>query len=116
MLFVAPVSDPFPESVKGSGEYLEDRDQEILQLDSYNAQIVTIKAVQELIKDNEVQKEIIEDQKCGYVVDPQPKAIAHALHDYFTNNREDEMVEGVKEAKVKFSWDKLTKTIYDLCT
>ena len=39
----------FPGSVKGSGEYLEDDDEEILQIDTYNAQIVTIKAVQELI-------------------------------------------------------------------
>jgi len=46
----------FPESVKGSGEYLESGE-EILQMDSYNAQIVTIKAVQELIKENEVLKQ-----------------------------------------------------------
>ena len=37
----------FPESVKGSGEFLEDGS-EILQMDSYNAQIVAIKAIQEL--------------------------------------------------------------------
>lgn len=44
----------FPESVKGSGEYIEGDTEEILQLDSYNAQIVTIKAVQELIKENKL--------------------------------------------------------------
>jgi hypothetical protein len=49
-------SEVFPESVKGSGEYLESGE-EILQMDSYNAQIVTIKAVQELIKENEVLKQ-----------------------------------------------------------
>ncbi len=47
----------FPESVKGSGEYIEGDDQEILQLDTYNAQIVTIKAVQDLILENEELKE-----------------------------------------------------------
>lgn len=47
----------FPESVKGSGEYIKGDDQEILQLDSYNAQIVTIKAVQDLIIENEDLKE-----------------------------------------------------------
>jgi hypothetical protein len=50
----------FPESVKGSGEYLEGDSKEILQLDGHNAQIVTIKAVQELIKENQELKERIE--------------------------------------------------------
>lgn len=39
----------FPEAVKGSGEYLEGDPVEILQVDTYNAQVVTIKAVQELL-------------------------------------------------------------------
>ena len=42
----------FPESVKGSGEYLPGDTNQILQLDPYNSQIVAIKAIQELIKDN----------------------------------------------------------------
>jgi hypothetical protein len=50
----------FPESVKGSGEYLENDEQEILQLDSYNAQIVTIKAVQDIIKENKELKDRVE--------------------------------------------------------
>ncbi|MEE4198404.1 MAG: tail fiber domain-containing protein, partial [Bacteroidales bacterium] len=50
----------FPESVKGSGEYLEGDEKEILQLDSYNAQIVTIKAVQELILENKELRKRIE--------------------------------------------------------
>ena len=36
----------FPNAVQGSGEYLSDGS-EILQLDSYNANIVAIKAIQE---------------------------------------------------------------------
>jgi Chaperone of endosialidase len=40
----------FPEAVQGSGEYLGNDKNEILQIDTYNAQIVTIKAVQELLK------------------------------------------------------------------
>lgn len=39
----------FPESVRGSGEFIEGDPVEVLQIDPYNAQIVTIKAVQELI-------------------------------------------------------------------
>lgn len=42
----------FPESVTGSGQYLDGDPQEILQLDSYNATIVAVKALQELIIEN----------------------------------------------------------------
>jgi hypothetical protein len=52
----------FPESVKGSEEYIKGDEKEILQLDSYNAQIVTIKAVQELIKKNQEQKKELRAQ------------------------------------------------------
>jgi hypothetical protein len=49
----------FPNSVAGSGEYLAGDPEEILQIDTYNAGIITIKAVQELIKENDdLKKEI----------------------------------------------------------
>ena len=50
----------FPESVQGSGEYLEGNDKEILQMDSYNAQIVAIKAIQELNAENQALKQQIQ--------------------------------------------------------
>ena len=53
----------FPESVKGSGEYLGEETNEILQLDSYNAQVVAIKAVQELILHVEEQQKMISELK-----------------------------------------------------
>ncbi len=46
----------FPKSVKGSGEYLKGDDKEILQIDTYNAQIITIQAVRDLIKENQELK------------------------------------------------------------
>lgn len=39
----------FPNAVKGSGEYIEDDPTEILQIDTYDAQITGLKALQELI-------------------------------------------------------------------
>ena len=39
--------------MKGSGEYVKGDENEILQIDTYNAQIVTIKAVQDLIQLNQ---------------------------------------------------------------
>jgi hypothetical protein len=51
----------FPESVQSSGEILESVNDEILQMDAYNAQIYSVKAVQELIKENQHQKAQIEE-------------------------------------------------------
>lgn len=51
----------FPGSVKGSGEYLNGDSEEILQIDPYNAQIVAIKAVQELIEENNNLKNEIDE-------------------------------------------------------
>jgi hypothetical protein len=53
----------FPEAVHGSGEYLDGDKEEILQLDSYNAQIVSIKAIQEIIETNKKQERIIYAQQ-----------------------------------------------------
>ena len=60
--------------------------------------------------------EIVTDGKCGYVVKPEPKAIADAIYDFFINRRKEKMVKGVQEEKAKFTWEKLTesiKKIYD---
>ena len=46
----------FPESVTGSGEFIKGDSNEILIMNNQNAQIVTIKAVQELIKENQELK------------------------------------------------------------
>lgn len=43
----------FPNSVKGSGKYLKGDENEILTIDIHNAQIITVKAVQELIQNNQ---------------------------------------------------------------
>jgi glycosyltransferase involved in cell wall biosynthesis len=55
--------------------------------------------------------EIVPDGKCGYVVKPEPQAIADAINDFFVNNRKENMIKGVKEEKAKFTWDKLTASI-----
>ena len=49
----------FPESVQGSGEFIEGQTEELLQMDSYNAQIVAIKALQEVIQQNKDQQKQI---------------------------------------------------------
>jgi D-inositol-3-phosphate glycosyltransferase len=57
-------------------------------------------------------REIVADKVCGYVVQPQPEDIAAAIIDYFENNRQEEFTEGVKKEKEKFSWDKMTASIF----
>jgi glycosyltransferase involved in cell wall biosynthesis len=58
--------------------------------------------------------EIVPDGKCGYVVKPEPDAIAEAINDFFTNNRNEQLTKGVREVKEKFTWDKLTSAITDV--
>ena len=59
-------------------------------------------------------REIVQDGKCGYVVNPEPVLIAEAIIDFFDNNRMKLFTEGVKEEKEKFSWDKMTASIFEV--
>ena len=58
--------------------------------------------------------EIVPDGKCGYVVKPDPSAIADAINDFFSANRKNEFIKGVREEKAKFAWDRLTKSIFEI--
>ncbi|MBQ6082812.1 MAG: glycosyltransferase [Bacteroidales bacterium] len=58
--------------------------------------------------------EIIPDGKVGYVVAPQPLAIANALVDFYENDRYDTFVEGVREEKKKYAWSNMTEAILKL--
>ncbi|MFH2143908.1 MAG: tail fiber domain-containing protein, partial [Bacteroidota bacterium] len=51
----------FPNSVKGSGEFITNDNEEILQIDTYNAYVVSIKAIQDLINENRSLKKEIKD-------------------------------------------------------
>ena len=55
--------------------------------------------------------EIVTHGVSGYVVDPDPIAIAEAMHDFFDNNRESEMREGVRTEKKRFSWEHLVEKL-----
>jgi glycosyltransferase involved in cell wall biosynthesis len=53
--------------------------------------------------------EIVEDGVSGYVVDPEPQAIAQALYRYFTESREESFTHAVRQRKDSFSWSFFTK-------
>ncbi|MGZ3862003.1 MAG: glycosyltransferase [Bacteroidia bacterium] len=58
--------------------------------------------------------EIIPHNKCGYVVESNPKAIADAIVDYFTNDREPAMSAAMREEKKKYDWSIFSNNIINL--
>ncbi|MBQ8386689.1 MAG: glycosyltransferase [Paludibacteraceae bacterium] len=60
--------------------------------------------------------EIVHDHKMGYAVEPNAEAIAQALTDYYTHNRQRDYTTYLIKEKDKYSWSKLAKsfvTIYN---
>ncbi|HHU33598.1 MAG TPA: glycosyl transferase family 1, partial [Bacteroidetes bacterium] len=57
---------------------------------------------------------IVPHGKCGYVVAPEPEAIADALVDFIDNDRESRFAECVDKERGKYGWDRLTATIREL--
>lgn len=58
--------------------------------------------------------EIIPHGKAGYVVLPEPGAIADAIVDFYTNNREFAYTEGMKKEKKKYAWNIFVDNIVQL--
>jgi len=59
--------------------------------------------------------EIIPHNKVGYVVKPDPKEIADALYNFYTENKKAEFEKNVKIEKQKYTWDKMVVTIENIC-
>ncbi len=57
--------------------------------------------------------EIVPDGKCGYVVAPEPTAIANAIADFFSGD-EERFRPGLEEQKKLYSWDRLTEALRGL--
>jgi glycosyltransferase involved in cell wall biosynthesis len=55
--------------------------------------------------------EMVADGKAGYVVDPDPEAIAEAIRKFFDEKRQDEFSSNVREEKKKYSWDVFLEAI-----
>lgn len=58
--------------------------------------------------------EIVPDKKVGYVVPTDPKSIADALIDFYSNSREHDFSINASVEKKRFEWDSFTKGIEDL--
>jgi len=55
--------------------------------------------------------EIVDHEETGFVVAPEPEAIAKALHRYFHESKETNFVSAIKERKDRFSWTFFTKKL-----
>lgn len=58
--------------------------------------------------------EIIPDKMIGYVVKPDPGAIADAIKDFFEKDRKTEFEENVKTEKQKFLWSNMVNAILEV--
>jgi len=55
--------------------------------------------------------EIVTNGVSGYVVEPQPEAIAAAIRHFFENSRREAIVAGVRAEKNRFSWSYLVQAL-----
>lgn len=58
--------------------------------------------------------EIVADGKSGYVVEPQSRAIADAIIDFYVNERAESYRTETRKLKQKFSWTNLTRNIFEI--
>jgi glycosyltransferase involved in cell wall biosynthesis len=58
--------------------------------------------------------EIIPDQKIGYVVEPNEKAIADAIFDFYKNKRQTAFEQNIVEEKKKFSWENMVDAFWSV--
>lgn len=58
--------------------------------------------------------EMVFDGQNGYVVAPEPAAVAKAIWDFYNENKEAEFSAGSERLKHLFSWDKMVRGILDL--
>ena len=55
--------------------------------------------------------EVVPDKKVGYVVEPNAKAIADALFDFFTYRNEQSYIDNIRIEKEKYSWKSIVEMI-----
>jgi len=59
-------------------------------------------------------KEMVPHEKCGYVVQPDPKIIADSIIDFFDNNRNTAFTKCIRKEKERFSWNKMTDAVTEV--
>lgn len=59
-------------------------------------------------------KEMVRHERCGYVVQPDPKIIADAIIDFFDNKRNAAFTKCVRKEKERFSWNRMTDSVTEV--
>ncbi len=57
--------------------------------------------------------EMVPNNVAGIVVKPDAQKVAKAIHRFFTKNMAEELIEGLKSQKERFSWSRLTEAVFD---
>ena len=57
--------------------------------------------------------EMVPNNVAGIVVKPDAQKVAKAIHRFFTKNMAEELIQGVKSQKERFSWSRLTEAVFD---
>jgi glycosyltransferase involved in cell wall biosynthesis len=57
--------------------------------------------------------EMVPHGRAGYVVAPEPAAIAEAIADYFAHDRGDELRRGVREVKARYRWENMVNAFLE---
>jgi glycosyltransferase involved in cell wall biosynthesis len=60
--------------------------------------------------------EMVEHGNNGYVVEPNPSAIAEAIHDFFSNHRITAMADATSRVRARFTWEAMVKGMLELGT
>jgi glycosyltransferase involved in cell wall biosynthesis len=60
--------------------------------------------------------EMVEHGNNGYVVEPNPSAIAEAIHDFFSNHRITAMTDATSRVRARFTWEAMVKGMLELGT
>jgi len=59
-------------------------------------------------------KEIVPNNKVGYVCDPTPESVTDAISDFYLKNKESIFIDGILDEKKKYSWDIMVYNIKNL--
>ena len=59
-------------------------------------------------------KEIVPNNKVGYVCEPTPESVTNAISDFYLNNKESIFIDGILDEKKKYSWEIMVSNIKNL--
>jgi glycosyltransferase involved in cell wall biosynthesis len=58
--------------------------------------------------------ELVPHEEVGYVVEPQPEAIAQAIVDFYTSGKGEQFTQNISRYKQRFSWSRFVQAVYEL--